>query len=376
MNKSKVEKHNNPAELYELRKARDRAEVDAGKAAAREVHRNLALEREMERARLATRVETVYGWENVDEEEMERADKEQMARIMESMASRSKTRRGPGVRDDDLCADLFGDLAEKREPEPESEDDVVLDDASVELTPDELAAKAALIDVGGGADQMATLVQVAHARRAEAEEKARKKQEEKARRQREEEEAAAASKPGARADARTRVAAAHEAAQARLALQPADEVENRQAQEEEMMVLESIFGEDDCGVDAEQHAVKLTIRGTDRAGCERTITVHIRMGPDYPSHLPPECYRLEGVDADDVPLVVDLLHLVYYDNDLDPNSVCVMQWAEWLRDEYMAKQMRCECGAQAKSGTRAGAPAVARVRHDDWMDFSMAKGKN
>jgi len=91
LNKSKEEKHNDPLELYELRKKRERVDVDAGKQASREVHRNLALEKEMERARQATRVETVYGWANVDEEELERADQEQMDRIMESMANRSKS---------------------------------------------------------------------------------------------------------------------------------------------------------------------------------------------------------------------------------------------------------------------------------------------
>ena len=73
-----------------------------------------------------------------------------------------------------------------------------------------------------------------------------------------------------------------------------------------------------------------------------------------------------------VPYVEDSLALVYHTNDLDPNSVCVMQWAEWLRDEFIAKQIKCEGHESAKPKAAA---AVVRVNPDEWMDFSMAKGK-
>jgi hypothetical protein len=368
LNRTKREDHNDPVQLYELRKARDRVEMDAGKQAARGLFRNLALEKEMERARLATRVETVYGWENVDEDELERADQEQMDRIMASMASRPT--RGRGVPDADLCADLFGDLAEPQEPEPEND---VVEGGQVELTPDELAAKAALLDVGSGAGQMETLVQVAHARRAEAEAKARAKAEGKARRL--EADKAAASRPGARETVHARAAALTRAAEARISTEPPDVDFNVQAQDEEMMVMGSIFGEEDCEVEPDSRAVRLAVHGPDHSGVERTVMVHIRMGPAYPSHAPPDVYRLEGVDATDVSHVEDALRLVYFKNQLDPNSVCVMQWADWIRDEYIARQMRGEGDAAPKPGARVSAPAVTKVRREDWMDFSMAKGK-
>lgn len=366
LNKTKLEDHNDPVELYELRKARDRAEVDAGKDATRGLFRNLALEREMERARLATRVETVYGWENMDEDELERADQEQMDRIMASMASLPA--RGRSVREVDLCADLFGDLAEPREPEPEND---VVGGGQVDLTPDELAAKAAIIGVGSGANQMETLVQVAHARRAEAEARARSKAEDKARRKEEAE--AATTRPGARGAAHARAAAATRAAEARVTAEPPDVEANVQAQDEEMMVLGSIFGDQDCEVEPEARAVRLAVHGPDQSGADRTVTVHIRMVPAYPSHTPPDCYRLEGVDASDVAHVQDALRLVYFENELDPNAVCVMQWADWIRDEYIAKQMRGEGGGAGNAGARPG--VHAKAPREDWMDFSMAKRK-
>lgn len=378
LNKTKEEKHNNPAELYDLRKARERKEVDAGKQASREVHRNLALERDMERQRLATRVETVYGFENVDEEELERNDAEQMARIMESMANRSRTKRGSGVSDADLCSDLFGDLAERPEREAEEGELDVVDDGPIELTPEELLKKAALMDVGSAGGQpsgagLAALVEVAHVRKAAAEAKARAKASEKAVARQGEEAKAAAAKPSVQAEACAKANAAREEAAVRLAREAAPEEENRSAQEEEAMVLQSIFGEDECEVVEGAHELKLAVSGDDRAGAERRVTLHLRMPAEYPSHVPPECYRLEGVETDDFAYVQDALALLYFGNDIDPNSVCVMQWAEWLRDEYIANLTKCGGGVDPPKPT-AGAAGAVKVRREDWMSFSMARG--
>ena len=63
--------------------------------------------------------------------------------------------------------------------------------------------------------------------------------------------------------------------------------------------------------------------------------------PEYPSHLPPSCEVIEGVEeASDAAFVADSLQSLFYSareelGEGEPGECVVHLWGEWLRDEWM-----------------------------------------
>ncbi len=113
LNKTKEEKHNNPAELFDLRQQRDAQELAAKKSEEKAARKADALKAEEARQKKATEQTTIYGVEAVDEAAMEAAQMEQLARISASMASPAAAERCGGYTEEDAVLDMFGDVAEK-----------------------------------------------------------------------------------------------------------------------------------------------------------------------------------------------------------------------------------------------------------------------
>ena len=219
---------------------------------------------------------------------------------------------------------------------------------------------AALKSASKSEKQMEDLAAVAHQRRADAQKKAA----EAAKTAAAKEAQAAAALEAKRADMhgkRAEATAAVEAgrAAAALALEAASTASgglegvheaNRAAQEEELMVLEAIFGEEamDKG-DAEEGSLptsfQLQVEGETAGGTPKTIELRVQLVPEYPSHLPPVAELLEGVSVDDAPSVADSLHALFFKQRQEAGDDCelsecvvVHQWAEWLREEWLANQ--------------------------------------
>jgi hypothetical protein len=89
LNKTKVEKHNNPAELFELRQERDAEELGENQTAARRVRQDKSIKEAEARAFKAREQETIYGMVTLDEEQQAAAADEQMQRITASLAQTS-----------------------------------------------------------------------------------------------------------------------------------------------------------------------------------------------------------------------------------------------------------------------------------------------
>ena len=122
--------------------------------------------------------------------------------------------------------------------------------------------------------------------------------------------------------------------------------ENAGAQQDELVVLQSMFGEEgecellggaDGGDGGEPVGVQLRVQAADKAGRERTLTLRAVMPPAYPSHLPPSVeVHGDGLVAAEASHVHDRLALLFFDEHV--GSMVVPAWAEWLRDEWIAKQ--------------------------------------
>ena len=89
---------------------------------------------------------------------------------------------------------------------------------------------------------------------------------------------------------------------------------NASVAEEELMVLEAIFGEEAFERDMDESLPTFTLLVTEcnGKGEETRVKLRITMVAEYPSHLPPGVEVLEGVDADDRTFVCDSLRALFY----------------------------------------------------------------
>ena len=397
LNRSKLEAHNNPSELWQLRQDRDKTEIKERQAAHKQAARQKALEMDAERLRLgeldASKRETVYGYEAVDQAALDDAVRQEEAKIKASLRKKKKGKVEVRTMEDDLVGDMFGDLAAP-EPAPATSaakggggDDDWLQGAAVggDWGDDDDGGGGAVIGLesGGGAAtvaelnaqrellfstettaEMENLVKVAHARKAEAEVKHAQKQEEKrakAAARAEAEGRARGEAPARRAAAADKAAAALgaaregvEAARADGSLAASVEENVGQLQQDELMVLQAIFGDDDCvveeqggeGVDAPP-SVRVAVNGTTRHKVDERVELRCVFPPEYPSHLPPRTEVLAGVaDPDDRQYVCDQLAQLFLDSSV--GTCCVHAYAEWLRDEWIPRKDAPKPAAEAE----------------------------
>jgi len=97
--------------------------------------------------------------------------------------------------------------------------------------------------------------------------------------------------------------------------------------------------------------VILRVAAPNKKGVEQSVVMRALMPPEYPSHLPPTVEIMEGVEGKaECSLVQDSLTLLFFDEYV---GTCVMpMWAEWLRDEWIAKQTTvAEAVNEARSST-------------------------
>ena len=89
---------------------------------------------------------------------------------------------------------------------------------------------------------------------------------------------------------------------------------NASAQEEELMVLEAIFGEE--GLVREEGALPATftlrVDGEGADGTPRTVALKVSYLEEYPSHLPPTVELVEGVPDEDKAFITNSLHALFY----------------------------------------------------------------
>ena len=118
---------------------------------------------------------------------------------------------------------------------------------------------------------------------------------------------------------------------------------NASVAEEELMVLEAIFGEEAFERDMDESLPTFTLLVTEcnGKGEETTVKLRITMVAEYPSHLPPGVEVLEGVDADDRTFVCDSLRALFYREraevgEDEPPEGIVHKWTEWLQEEWIA----------------------------------------
>ena len=371
LNKTKVEQHSHPAELAELREARDAGMLAEARAGQKEQRKGEALQRESDRQARKTRDEEQVRSAQELAAEAERLQENLLARfaaaaVQDSAATVSAPSGFDSGGDGGGFRDALDDVLDELE-EGGGGDGYVGEGLSVK----ELEKRQAREAAASKAREMDNLTALAHARRAEAEketaEKAARKataQLERARVAKEEEvsrlaaeEAARSELPARRAADAARVAACVAAARAALeaegGLSRAALEENRGLQDDERTVLLSMFGEDECTIEEhadgmpgggdllkEAPAVRLTVVGTDKAGAERRLVLRASPPTEYPSHLPPACEVLEGLDgpaaAAERAHVCDLLALRFFDEHV--GSFVTPQWVEWLRDEWMSQQ--------------------------------------
>ena len=213
------------------------------------------------------------------------------------------------------------------------------------------------------AKEMDALTAVAHERKAEAQRKAEEAAQAKAAKEAAKE-AELALKRSQMAEGKVKVAetvrAARDAANTALASLSTEAIAevhdaNESSQAEELMVLEAIFaegfvrsadGEEDADAAAEGAPAgpyTLRVEGETAAGAPVAVVLRVTPVPEYPSHHPPVCEVLEGIaDESDAAFVADSLHAVYYSarealGEGEPGECIVHQWAEWLREEWMAQ---------------------------------------
>ena len=317
--------------------------------------REEALAKEDERMRMAQQRETVYGMQAVNEAERERLEAS-LIKAMANASTESSESRGGGSRllEEDMLGDMFGDFIAKDEPKKapakpaaEAKDSVA---SGGPLTAAQLKAKAELqqqMDMGKAAE-METLTALAYQRREEA----RLKAEAKATEVEAKKKAKAAARDAAlvalqakRGEVATKAQEGLASARASLAEAAAGGSldatleENSATQADELMVIQSIFGEEDCTVveplvDGSSAAVRLNVRAT-VAKQERLVVLNLEFPPEYPSHLPPCCRVLEGVAAAESGFFIDSLHALFYDT---LGEMVVHVWCEWIKEEWLPLQ--------------------------------------
>jgi len=335
LNKTKVERHNNPAELYDVREAKFAAELKERQKLQKAGKKSEALEAE------AARKEKEELEEFKARSAAERAEETRIMqeRIVANFAATTvSSDEGGGYRDalDDLLDDIDEHGLDQRPPE--------------ELSSADLAKKSAVAAAMGKGREMENLTAIAHARKSEAEARREQQLLEKAARvaaKKEKAEKEAAERPAkmsaAAAAAEERAAAAAAALQAEGGCAPETLEENRSMQEDERIVLQSMFGEDACALleadegGEQEPGLSLLVEAANKKGEERAIRLRMRMPPEYPSHLPPTCEVLEGIETKvECTFVADSLALLFFDQSV--GECVVPMWAEWIRDEWIAKQ--------------------------------------
>jgi hypothetical protein len=372
LNKTKVEKHNNPAELFELKQQRDAAELAESKAAASEARKGAALEKDAARqaASQARRESAERAAAAEEETEAAQALFANLAAGDVTFGGDDDAVYGASSDDDDgfggggggeagldtALDDLFGGGPGSGAPGSGGgigggygKGGAKKARSAAELKKAAAAAAAVVHDLPQAeVDRMRALTELAHKRKEEARIAAEAKaaaREEKAAKKAEKLDAEAAALDGKRADAAARAAAADAAARAAVGSGGADAAaaaaaadENAEAQAEERVVLQAIFGDDDFAElpGAADGAVRLRVAGETRAKKEAAVVFLARFPAEYPSHLPPSVELLEGVaDAADAQFVRDSLALAFYEASV--GAPVVHAWAEWLRDEWIAK---------------------------------------
>ena len=111
-------------------------------------------------------------------------------------------------------------------------------------------------------------------------------------------------------------------------------------------MLEAIFADDLRQLDDGTIELRVSCDGILTAGAAAPLLLRLRFPREYPSHLPPEVERLEGVARDCEEYVrLSLLSLYYGQRGPAPTDIeesevsagVVHSWVEWLRDEWLDK---------------------------------------
>ena len=123
------------------------------------------------------------------------------------------------------------------------------------------------------------------------------------------------------------------------------------------MVLEAIFGDGFVRDEEAEEAAGaadgggggssyvLVVLGETSSNAELQVKLHVCYAPEYPSHLPPKCAIVEGIDdAEEATFVVDSLRALFYEEravtaaEGEPAEGVVHKWSEWVRDEWISMQ--------------------------------------
>jgi hypothetical protein len=395
LEKTKVEKHNNPSELERLRRQRDEEVAEEERQRLKAERKQQAVDKEAARERVAeleaSKVETLYGMENIDEKvaaELLARTEEKIADTIKSKTKKGKNyERGAGVDDASLVDDLFGGggglsggAGGGWGASSDSDDgfggQVELADVSDIFGADGDAAagrqKQGERGEGLGAlgleaeavakqrksvEELEKLTQVAHERKADAKAKAiaskTAREEAATAKDKAMQEALSRSHDSAKASLVRGIAAADAALDTARQGGSIDTVfdENRARQEEELMVLEAIFADalkvDDGGDDEVAggggRGFELRVEGDGHGGGPTHVLLRVDPIAAYPSHLPPHVSVREGVSSADAPGLADTLRGRYFEHretlDADEPGECIVHhWVEWLRDEWMPVQ--------------------------------------
>jgi len=216
-----------------------------------------------------------------------------------------------------------------------------------------LGEEVARVEAGRkSAGEMERLTEAAHERKAAAKSRAAEAAAKKAEAEAKAAEAVEAKRRelhGQREQAAEAAASGARAAQARLdadraaGLAGAALEENEAAQEEELMVLEAVLGEE--GFEREEEAAppafRLTVAGERARGEPTAVQLRVTFVVEYPSHLPPRLEIVDGVAAEDAPLVRDSLLALFYAQREEsaaagePAEGVVHRWTEWVKEEWM-----------------------------------------
>ena len=119
---------------------------------------------------------------------------------------------------------------------------------------------------------------------------------------------------------------------------------NQEAQEEELMVLESIFDELFTQDEDDTGCFTLAVVGENTNGKEIKLMMKVKFVPEYPSHLPPTLQIVDGIPEADQALVIDALTAKYFKareeavESEEPVEAQVYIWTGWLKEEWMLSQ--------------------------------------
>merc|ERR1712166_26888 len=386
LNKTKTEANNTPRELLELRNDRDFEELKELKRQNAEAFKEKGAVEAERLSRLEDEMARRAAW---DEGTLTAYGQTAGHTIVKPKAAKKKGSKKKRFIDklpeDEIYNDLFGGDCEQNTTSTEggglwsdsddddfwgdSDDDEIDECASFGAAGmtawaekqihsqgyGALGKQAAILELTSKSDNMMDkLAAVAHARKAEQEKKTaeiRAKKEAKAAA----EANAAAKKAAAKGEAllarhkaeSSAVDGGNAAAVADLeALKSSgglDEVleANQEAQEEELMVLESIFDELFTQDEDDTGCFTLAVVGENTNGKEMKLMMKVKFVPEYPSHLPPTLQIVDGIPEADQALVIDALTAKYFKareearESEEPVEAQVYIWTEWLKEEWM-----------------------------------------